>query len=638
MTASQDVEDVSTPQLAVAGTSRAAADEYSETTPRPALSSEERASMFKAATAAASAATASAAKATRRAAAAVASDGKLVPETRAYTATPRSPRPPPAATYATDSPRSPDLSEDGLSPRERHDRDNLILAHLRTTGRFPKSFLQTYAKLLLENERLLQEKEKEETDKMSVDPTPGGMRRTRSQRSPDDEEITGTPKMARTYAATIRRAADHTAEKPEPASKPATKSTPQFSRKTETETSETKMATATVSLTETTHDGEKNKNSDSYPPNSQANAKPEAARKTRYPPLVVEELPEWTTHFKELKKMIGRAPNARPFGQGVRFTPTDGEEYRVIQRYLAAVEPKLSWFSYSLPQDKDVKIAIRGLLANTEPEEVKAELLSLGFQADYVRRIRTRKGRPGCLFFAILKKTPGTIPEIFEMDELLSIPGIKVEPWRGKKGPAQCHRCQQFRHSSHCCHRKLACVRCGEEHTAKDCPRPLTEPATCANCRGPHPASSKNCPIMKREMRNKKAGTVALTAPASEATKAQRAAERPNVQEHAPSSLMAPANDPISRSGKARGQRPSAPPKEDKKKPQSKKADSKTTAPAAGKDTANKSDSKKEKDKFANVTMAIETLQCVLDAIKTGEDPVPVILRGISDLIRVNYG
>lgn len=46
----------------------------------------------------------------------------------------------------------------------------------------------------------------------------------------------------------------------------------------------------------------------------------------------------------------------------------------------------------------------------------------------------------------VLERTPGLIPAIYDTDELLLMPGIKIEAWRSKKGPA---RIQQFRHSSY---------------------------------------------------------------------------------------------------------------------------------------------------------------------------------------------
>lgn len=73
--------------------------------------------------------------------------------------------------------------------------------------------------------------------------------------------------------------------------------------------------------------------------------------------------------FKTLKEALKRAPNARAFGKGVKFTPQDEDEYRYIQRYLSDLEgrEKISWFSYSLPAEKSLKVAIRGLPADTNP-------------------------------------------------------------------------------------------------------------------------------------------------------------------------------------------------------------------------------------------------------------------------------
>ncbi|XP_075989001.1 uncharacterized protein LOC142984977 [Anticarsia gemmatalis] len=68
------------------------------------------------------------------------------------------------------------------------------------------------------------------------------------------------------------------------------------------------------------------------PPNKDFN------KKLRYPPLVVEHLPNWAHHLKELKARLGRAANARPFGKGIRFTPTEDHEHRLIQRYLTELE------------------------------------------------------------------------------------------------------------------------------------------------------------------------------------------------------------------------------------------------------------------------------------------------------------
>lgn len=172
---------------------------------------------------------------------------------------------------------------------------------------------------------------------------------------------------------------------------------------------------------------------------------------------------------------------------------------------------EISWFCYSyifmsfifrrllyscLPQDMNIKVAIRGLPADTNPEEIVQEMAEKGHTAEYVRSIMARSGRPGCIFMAMMKRQANTLPGIYEVNKLLFMPGIKIEAWRGKKELAQCQKCQQLRHSSHNCHRTQRCVCCGCEHRARDYPRPKEDPPpTCANCYGPHTATNTSCPV-----------------------------------------------------------------------------------------------------------------------------------------------
>ncbi|CAB3227775.1 unnamed protein product [Arctia plantaginis] len=82
----------------------------------------------------------------------------------------------------------------------------------------------------------------------------------------------------------------------------------------------------------------------------------------------------------------------------------------------------------------------------------------------------------------------------------------------------------------------LACVQCGGEHAAHACPRPKDQPPTWANCKGPYPASSAECPAYKREARNKKVGLILKTGPPNTIA-------HPNtVDDSALAKLMAEAN------------------------------------------------------------------------------------------------
>ncbi|VVC92579.1 unnamed protein product [Leptidea sinapis] len=265
-------------------------------------------------------------------------------------------------------------------------------------------------------------------------------------------------------------------------------------------------------------------------------------KKPRYPPVVIERLENWSSHFKILAGKLNRPPNGRPYKNGFRFLPDDETEYRMLQAYFSDLEKEtgLEWHSYSPPEEINVKVAIRGLPTETSTEEITEALNAKQFDVEHIKNIKGTQGRPGSIFYVPLRKTQN-IQSIYGVTELLNMLGITIEAWRGKKGPSQCRRCQKFRHSSHNYHRQQACVRCGEPHRASECPRPKDEAATCRNCGGPHPANYKACPVFVKEMKNKHGGTVPETSQ-PRGRKGTVLTELSTVEETAPSSLMAPAN------------------------------------------------------------------------------------------------
>ncbi|KAJ0169953.1 hypothetical protein K1T71_014559 [Dendrolimus kikuchii] len=125
--------------------------------------------------------------------------------------------------------------------------------------------------------------------------------------------------------------------------------------------------------------------------------------------------------------------------------------------------------------------------------------------ADYTA-ISCVGGRPGCLFHVTLKhQSQEALSRLYSHTELLYMPGVVIEGWRGVSGVAQCHRCQRFGHSSNNCHRAPKCVRCAEEHLSAECPRPRQDKPTCANCGRAHAACYKRCPLYLKEVRKRRA-------------------------------------------------------------------------------------------------------------------------------------
>ncbi|CAH2109294.1 unnamed protein product [Euphydryas editha] len=293
------------------------------------------------------------------------------------------------------------------------------------------------------------------------------------------------------------------------------------------------------------------------PPATQPAAAARTTPRSGYPPITVENLPNWTRHFGNLRGILGHAPNARPLGKGVRFLPKSSEEFRAIQKYLTEAmnqDNTITWYCYSPSAELPTKVAIRGLPIDTPSEEVLAALQELGFPAERAKAIPPAKGRHGCVYFVQLAHLrEAELTQLYKVTELLAMPGLVIEAWRGNKLPAQCHRCQAFGHASANCHRKIKCVRCAGEHLARDCPRAREELPTCANCGKAHTAKDRRCAVFKREARKRGISLAPPRPPTAGATK-KGAKERPLPSVAQPAETAPTTTEPKQQTPAATGQ------------------------------------------------------------------------------------
>jgi hypothetical protein len=75
---------------------------------------------------------------------------------------------------------------------------------------------------------------------------------------------------------------------------------------------------------------------------------------------------------------------------------------------------------------------------------------------------------------------------------------IHWEKYRAKRPIQQCFNCQKFGHSSAFCGRPANCVKCDQPHQTQSCPKLPSEPPSCVNCGGAHPANYSGCPVYKK--------------------------------------------------------------------------------------------------------------------------------------------
>ena len=172
----------------------------------------------------------------------------------------------------------------------------------------------------------------------------------------------------------------------------------------------------------------------------------------------------------------------------VQIKTRDVIQFRQIQKYLIA--SKIEFVSSKLPEDRQIKVVMRGVPMDVSLDELKSELEAQNFDVKMVKRFGSvAKPMPMCL--VLLNNSPNA-KDIYEVTDMFFVK-IFVESFK-KIGPAQCHACQQFGHSSHNCGNPPRCVKCAGEHITKECQKTMDQDPKCCNCNGIHTANFRGCP------------------------------------------------------------------------------------------------------------------------------------------------
>ncbi|GFV13676.1 RNA-directed DNA polymerase from mobile element jockey [Trichonephila clavipes] len=180
-------------------------------------------------------------------------------------------------------------------------------------------------------------------------------------------------------------------------------------------------------------------------------------------------------------------------GRFLKVTVGDEVDYRNLSHWLE--QSGVEFKSFMLKQDRPIKVVIRGLPSNTEPEDIKAEIEAEGFKVAKISQMKNYRTKAPMHLFYLQIENGVDAPKIYDFTELFGT-RIEVKPFdRGNK-INQCWRCQGWFHSSEVevCHLPLRCVRCAGPHLAKDCTLDFNAPMKCANFSCDHAANWSRCP------------------------------------------------------------------------------------------------------------------------------------------------
>lgn len=160
----------------------------------------------------------------------------------------------------------------------------------------------------------------------------------------------------------------------------------------------------------------------------------------------------------------------------------------------------IQYHTFQAKGDKPHQVVVRGLNQDISDDEIKTWLTEEGWKCSNVYNMPWRNldgtSQRSCTFFLTFDNS-ADFAAILNIKSIMGIV-VRMETVNKRTQAIQCKRCQQFHHSAAYCTRSPRCVKCGEGHESRSCNKPPDTKATCANCRGDHPANYRGCPVAKQ--------------------------------------------------------------------------------------------------------------------------------------------
>ncbi|KFM80148.1 Nucleic-acid-binding protein from transposon X-element, partial [Stegodyphus mimosarum] len=219
----------------------------------------------------------------------------------------------------------------------------------------------------------------------------------------------------------------------------------------------------------------------------------EFVSKQRLPPITVKVSWQTWCNIRQTFTQRNIDVQAKNTNKGIKIFPKNAEDYRVCVRLLRAAN--VEHFSFLLPQDREIKVVIRGLMSDTETKEITEDLAAQNITVNSVKQMTRRRNGELInlpLFLVSLPRNEKS-KNIHNITHLGGL-SVKVEDYKGRVGPLQCYRCQGFHHTQTGCFYSPKCVRCAGDHLSYECPNKNKEiPPKCVNCLGEHTSNFRGC-------------------------------------------------------------------------------------------------------------------------------------------------
>ncbi|GFV52560.1 nucleic-acid-binding protein from transposon X-element [Trichonephila clavipes] len=171
-------------------------------------------------------------------------------------------------------------------------------------------------------------------------------------------------------------------------------------------------------------------------------------KKHHVPPITIDNVSNQAGLLKHLQDLTKLKLEAKLIGSKLRIFPQTAYAYHLIRKYVE--DNSLESYTYILPEDKKLRLVIRGLPTDMSPIEIIGSLAGKNITVNECHIMTSKKtGKDMPLFLITMDKTEEN-KAAYHVTEI-GYMKVTIESLRPKYGPPQCFRCQGFFHSSRFC-------------------------------------------------------------------------------------------------------------------------------------------------------------------------------------------
>ncbi|GFV19638.1 uncharacterized protein TNCV_478641 [Trichonephila clavipes] len=213
-------------------------------------------------------------------------------------------------------------------------------------------------------------------------------------------------------------------------------------------------------------------------------------------PIFMKITPNYNLILQEIHRTHPTAKNTHMKGYFKIEAETE-DHHREITAYLT--EKSVGYYVINPPENRPLKLVIKSLPEDVEPEDVKKDLISKGINVEKVAQLKKFATKARLPLFLIEITRDDSVNDIYQVRSVLYMQ-IKLDPFQKSNRVTQCYNCNNFHHASQNCFMKTRCLKCDENHRTGECSiKEKIENPLCINCyTNGHMASSTECPLFPK--------------------------------------------------------------------------------------------------------------------------------------------